>query len=51
MSQLFIIETFTEAVSSQQLKRATELASSMNDFAKGVCREIWLRWVNDDCPF
>lgn len=48
---MWAIEIFTEAVSSNDLSRAAKLAEVMSEAAKMVAREIWFRWVSNDCPF
>lgn len=48
---MWILELYTEAVSSKDLTRAAGIASVMTSNAKMVAREIWIHWVSDDCPF
>ena len=48
MSEIY---QFTDAIISRDLFLAEKIASQMNAYRRLVAREIWLRWVSDNCPF
>lgn len=48
---MFAIESFSEAIASNELKRAADIGSALTEALKPVAREIWNRWVPAPAPF